>query len=303
MPPKANLQAGVAYATLAYISWGLFPLYFHAIVGVAALEVVAHRTLWSLVFLIAVLAVRGHWRWLFDLVHQPRVLAAFALSSLLLSSNWLTYIWAVSSGHVLDSSLGYFMLPLVNVAIGFFVLHERPRPAQWVAVAFATAGVVWLALQAGHPPWIALTLALTFGFYGLLRKIAVLGPLEGLALETLLLAPLALGVLVYCNGWSWGALLHADPLTRGLLLGAGPITALPLLLFAAGARRIPLTTLGILQYISPTLQFGLGVFLFREAFSFHRMLGFGLIWLALLVYSVEGISAARRSEQQRSPAA
>ena len=291
----------MAYATLAYISWGLFPLYFHAITGVHALAVVAHRTLWSLVFLLGVLGVRRHWSWLTALLRQPRVLGAFALSSLLLSSNWLTYIWAVSSGHVLDSSLGYFMLPLVNVAIGFFLLHERPRNAQWVAVACAAAGVVWLALQAGHPPWIALTLALTFGFYGLLRKIAVLGALEGLALETLLLAPLAVGVLVFLNGWQVSALWHPEPATRWLLLCAGPVTALPLLLFAAGARRIPLTTMGILQYISPTLQFALGVFLFKESFSVHRLLGFGLIWLALLIYSAEGIFNARRATHIARP--
>ena len=298
---NSGARGGALYAVLAYVSWGLFPLYFHAITGVAALEIVAHRTLWSLVFLLGVLLVRRHWRWLHEVLRQPRVLGAFALSALLLSSNWVTYVWAISSGHVLDSSLGYFMLPLVNVAIGYFVLHERPRRAQWLAVACATAGVLWLALQAGHPPWIALTLALTFGFYGLLRNIAALGALEGLALETVLLSPLALGALVYFNGLQWSAVFHPDPHTRWLLMGAGPLTALPLLLFAAGARRIPLTTLGVLQYISPTLQFALGVWLFHEAFAPARMFGFSLIWLALLIYSVDSWRAAQRASPPLSP--
>ena len=300
---NSSARGGVLYATLAYVAWGLFPLYFHVITGVAALEIVAHRTLWSLVFLLGVLLVRRHGRWLFDVLRQPRVIGAFVLSALLLSSNWVTYVWAISAGHVLDSSLGYFMLPLVNVAIGFFVLHERPRRAQWVAVACAAAGVLWLALQAGHPPWIALTLALTFGFYGLLRKIAALGALEGLALETVLLSPLAIGALLYFNGPHWAAVFHPDVATRWLLIGAGPLTALPLLLFAAGARRIPLTTLGVLQYISPTLQFALGVWLFHEAFAPARMLGFGLIWVALLIYSVDSWRTAQRASVVVSPQA
>ena len=282
------------YATLAYICWGLFPLYFHRLSLVGPFELVAHRTLWSLVFLLGVLLVRRRWAWLAEVFVQPRVLGAFALSATLLSANWLTYIWAVTNEHVLDSSLGYFMLPLVNVAIGYFLLHERQRRGQWFAVLVATLGVLWLTLQAGHPPWIALTLALTFGFYGLLRKVAVLGALEGLVLETLLLCPVALAALVFLQwqGRSVTANGHAELL--GWLVLAGPLTALPLLLFAAGARRIPLMTLGLLQYISPMLQFALGVWLFHEAFESQRQLGFGLIWVALVVYSAEGWWFTRR---------
>jgi len=272
-------------------------LYFHLLSNVAAFEVVLHRTLWSLLFLLGLLSVRGRWSWLGELAGQPRVLAAFALSATLLAVNWLTYIWSVTHHHVLDSSLGYFILPLVNVAIGFFVLRERPRRYQWVAVCVAASGVLWLAFQAGHPPWIALVLALSFGFYGLLRKVAVLGALEGLVLETMLLSPLAIIALAWLSWQGNSALVSADPFTLTWLVLAGPLTAIPLLLFAAGARRISLTTLGILQYISPTLQFGLGVWFYKEAFEPARMVGFLLIWLALVVYSVEGWQFSRSRHQ------
>jgi chloramphenicol-sensitive protein RarD len=282
------MNPGIAYAALAYLCWGLFPLYFRQLTDVPALEVVLHRTLWSLVFVLGVLAVRRQWAWMAALLRQPRVLGAFAASALLLSANWLTYVWAVNNGHVVDASLGYFILPLVSVALGYFFLHERPRPGQWLAVAVAAAGVLWLTVQSGRLPWIALVLAITFGFYGLLRKVAVLGALEGLALETMLLAPVAAIVLGVWAGQGRGALAHGDAAALGWLLLAGPITAIPLLLFAAGARRIPLAMMGILQYLSPSLQFALGVWLFHEPFEASRLVGFVLIWTALLVYSLEG---------------
>jgi chloramphenicol-sensitive protein RarD len=288
------MNIGLVYAALAYGAWGLFPLYFHQLTQVGALEVVLHRTLWSLVFLLLVLLVLRRWAWLRTVARQPRVLGAFALSALLLALNWLTYVWSVQNQHVLDASLGYFILPLMNVAMGYVLLHERPRPVQWVAVALAASGVLWLALQAGRPPWIALVLAASFGFYGLLRKLAVLGALEGLALETMLLAPAALLALALLTWQGQSALAQADAATLGWLLLAGPLTALPLLLFAAGARRVSLTSLGLLQYISPTLQFALGVWAFHEPFAPSRLLGFALIWLALLVYSAEGWWALQR---------
>jgi chloramphenicol-sensitive protein RarD len=294
------MQLGVIYAALAYTAWGLLPIFFKQLTGVGAFEVVAHRTVWSLVFLLGVLAVRRHWAWLGTVLRTPRVLGAFALSALLLAVNWCTYVWAVQNAHVLDASLGYFILPLVNVALGYVFLHERPRAGQWLAVAVAAAGVLWLTLQAGRPPWVALVLASTFGFYGLLRKVASLGALEGLALETLLMAPVAGALLAW---WTWqgqGALVHAPASTMGWLLLAGPFTAVPLLLFAAGARRIPLATLGILQYISPTLQLLVGVWLYGEAFGGARVLGFVLIWSALLVYSLEGWWNSRRTPDLRA---
>ncbi len=288
------MNPGILYATLAYTAWGLFPLYFHQLIGVAPLEVVMHRTLWSAVFLLCVLAVLRRWTWLAAVARQPRVLAAFALSAALLTLNWLTYVWAVHNQHLLDASLGYFILPLVNVAIGFFILHERPRRGQWLAVSVATSGVLWLAVQAGHPPWIALILAFSFGAYGLLRKVGALGALEGLSLETLLLAPLALGVLGYLSWQGRSAFVQGDAATLGWLLFGGPMTALPLLLFAAGARRITLTTMGILQYISPSLQFAIGVWLFHEPFESTRFVGFVLIWAALVIYSLEGWWASKQ---------
>jgi chloramphenicol-sensitive protein RarD len=288
------MNSGVLYAALAYSAWGLFPAFFKLLGHVNPFEVVLHRMVWALVFLLCVLTVLRRWSWLRDVARQPRVLAAFGASALLLSANWSVYVWALQNGHVVDASLGYFILPLVNVAFGFAFLHERPRPVQWLAVAVAGAGVLWLTLQAGQLPWVALVLAATFGVYGLLRKVAALGALEGLTLETLLLAPFALGLLAW---WAWqgqGVLVQGDAPTLGWLLLAGPLTAIPLLLFAAGARRIPLGTLGILQYISPSLQMLLGVWLYGEAFEPARAVGFYLIWLALVVYSLDSLWNSRK---------
>lgn len=288
------MNPGLIYAALAYMAWGLFPIYFKQLIQVNAFEVVMHRMLWSFVFLVVVLLVLKRWAWLREVGRQPRVLLAFGVSALLLSANWSVYVWAVQNAHVLDASLGYFILPLVNVAFGFVFLHERPRPVQWLAVAVAASGVLWLTVQAGRLPWVALLLASTFGTYGLLRKVAKLGALEGLALETLLLLPLAVGLLGW---WTWhgqGALVQGDPTTIGWLLLAGPLTAIPLLLFAAGARRIPMATLGILQYISPSLQMLLGVWLYGEVFDPARAIGFYLIWLALAIYSLDSIWNGRK---------
>ena len=238
------------------------------------------------------------WAWLRGVTRQPKVLLSFGVSALLLSVNWSVYVWAVQNAHVLDASLGYFILPLVNVAFGFIFLKERPRPVQWLAMALAAAGVIWLTLQAGRLPWIALLLAATFGIYGLLRKLAPLGALEGLTLETLLLSPFAAAMLAW---WAWhgqGALVQGHAPTMAWLLLAGPLTAIPLLLFAAGARRIPMATLGILQYISPSLQLLVGVWLYGEVLAPVRVIGFCLIWVALVVYSVDSWWSARL---QRSP--
>jgi len=238
------MNRGVAYAALAYMGWGLMPIYFKQLAHVGAFEVVMHRTVWAMLFLLGVLLVLKRWAWLRGLLREPRVLGAFALSALLLSCNWLVYVWAVQNQHVLDASLGYFILPLVNVALGYVFLHERPRPGQWLAVFVAATGVLWLTVQTDRLPWIALLLASSFGFYGLLRKVAVLGALEGLALETMMLAPVAMAVLGF-GVWQGQSILVQGPAeTMGWLMLAGPLTAVPLLLFAAGARRIPMATLG-----------------------------------------------------------
>jgi chloramphenicol-sensitive protein RarD len=290
----AAMSPGVLQAALAYAMWGLFPLYFQLVSTVAPLEIVLHRSLWSLAVVLVLLAVLRRWAWLRDIVRVPRTLATFALSALLLSANWLVYVWAVNNGRVVDSSLGYFITPLVNVLLGYFVLQERPRRAQWVALAIAAAGVLWLTFFAGSLPWVGLVLAASFGIYGLMRKTAPLGALEGLALETLLLAPLAAGLLAWRTSHGGSALSGGDATLLGLLALTGPLTALPLLLFAAGARRIPMTTLGVLQYIGPTIQFALGVWLFHEPFAGPRLVGFILIWLSLVIYTAEGWLSMRR---------
>ncbi|MDP9108783.1 MAG: EamA family transporter RarD [Pseudomonadota bacterium] len=283
------MRIGMLYAAAAYLMWGLFPLYFKALQAVPAQQILTHRIVWSLLLLVVVLSVRRQWRWLRDLAGQPKVLAGFVGSACLLSTNWFIYIWAVNSGRVVDSSLGYFMNPLVNVLLGYLMLGERLRPVQWAAVALAGCGVAWLTWQSGHPPWIGLALAASFGLYGLLRKTASLGALEGLSLETLVLFPFALGYLIYLTMHDHNAFLQVSPVSQWLLVAAGPITAIPLLLFAAGARRISLATLGLLQYLGPSLQLMLGVWLYHEPFGQDRLIGFMAIWAALVVYSGEGL--------------
>ena len=289
------MNAGVVYAALAFLWWGLFPLYFRIVPGVPPGEVLAHRIVWCVMLLLAVLSWRRQWAWLLPVLRQAKVLAAFVASALLLSANWLTYIWSVNNGHVVDASLGYFITPLVNVLLGYTLLHERPRRAQWLALALATLGVIWLTLQTGRLPWIALALAATFGCYGLLRKIAVLGALEGLTLETMLLAPLALAALAYWSAQGNATFPAPEALTNLWLFALGPITAVPLLLFAAAARRLSLTTLGLLQYIGPSIQFVLGLWVFHEPFTPARLAGFAMIWIALLVYTADGWAVGRRN--------
>jgi chloramphenicol-sensitive protein RarD len=293
------MHRGIACAALAYILWGLFPLYFLQLASIAPVEVVAHRVVWSLLLLLGVLALRRQWAWLAPVLRQPKTLAAFGASALLLAGNWGVYIWAVTNGHVLDSSLGYFITPLVNVLLGTTLLHERPRSAQWAALSLAAAGVLWLTWQGGRLPWIALVLAASFGTYGLLRKVAVLGALEGLTLETLLLAPFAFAALAWWAAQGTAGFPADTWQTNLWLIGVGPVTAIPLLLFAAGARRITLTTLGLLQYLGPTIQFGLGVWLFREPLTAARLVGFALIWGALLLYTVDGWRVSRQEAVPR----
>ena len=289
------MPTGPACAALAYICWGLFPLYIKQVAHVPALEVVVHRSVWSMVFVLALLALLGRFGWMRQVLRQPRVLGVFALSALLLSINWLLYVWAVNGNRLLDASLGYFINPLLNVLLGYAVLHERPRRWQWVAVALAAAGVLWLTIAAGQLPWVSLALALSFALYGLLRKTAELGAMEGLALETILMAPLTVGALAFILWRGDGAFLTGHSRDDWLLLLGGPLTAIPLLLFAAGARRVSMSTLGLLQYLGPSIQFVLGIWLYHEPFSALRGVGFALIWCGLLVYSGESLLRYRRS--------
>lgn len=298
------MSSGILYGLSAYVLWGMFPLFFKQLQAASAIEVVLHRMVWSLVFVLIVLAVLRRWSWLGDVRRSPALLGKFAVSALLLAGNWLSYVWAVNNGHVLDASLGYFILPLINVALGFIFLHERPRKAQWAAFALAATGVLWMAVQSGHVPWLALLIAMTFGFYGLMRKTATLGALEGMSLETMLLAPLAVVALLWAGpsgpGSQWPA--H-DAHTWLFFLLSGPVTAIPLLLFAAGARRVPLSTMGFLQYITPSILALMGVFLYGETFAGPRAVGFVFIWVALALYTAEGLWAGRRAAAARAAAA
>lgn len=287
------MPQGLIAAALAYILWGVFPLYIKQVAHVSAAEVVAHRSAWSLVFVFALLLWWRRTAWLKAALADPKVLKVFAGSALLLALNWGLYVWAVNAGRILDASLGYFINPLFNVLLGVVFLRERPRPRQWLAVGIAAAGVLWLIVAAGEWPWVALVLACTFGLYGLIRKTAPLDAAEGLALETLMQAPVA---LLLIGWWTWlgtGGLAGHDAPTLVWLLLAGPFTAVPLLLFATGARRLTLATLGLLQYLGPTLQFLIGVFVYGEPFNAERAVGFALIWLALLIYSAESWRAWR----------
>jgi len=291
------MRAGILSAALAFLCWGLFPIYFHAIGDVPPLQILAHRMLWSLAFLLIVLAFRRQWKWLAQ-VRQPRVFWSFVASAILLSANWLVYIWAVKNGHVIEASLGYFINPLVNIMLGYLLLKERMRTAQWGAIAIAALGVGWLTWQSGAVPWIALFLAASFGGYGLLRKTAALGALEGLSFETMVLFPIAAGYVGWLTFTGENAFINTtSDMTRVLLVAAGPITAIPLLLFASGARKIPLSILGLLQYLSPTLQFLLGVWMFHEAFSSDRLVGFLMIWGALLLFAGEGLWRSRTTNK------
>lgn len=283
------MNTGLLYATLAFGIWGLFPLYFQFIAQVPPLEVVLHRSTWSLLLMLGVLAWQGRWAWLGDTLRQPRRVALFAVSALLLAGNWLVYVMAVQTGRVAEASLGYFITPLVNVLLGVLVLRERLRVLQWVAVALAACAVLWLTWQAGRLPWIALTLACSFGLYGLMRKTAPLGALEGLVLENLLLAPLVLPALVWWTLTRDGVLAVGPPSQVGWLLLSGPLTAAPLLFFAGGARRLKLATLGLVQYLAPTLQLLLAVVVFHEPFSPQRLFGFALIWSALALVSADAL--------------
>ncbi len=284
-----QINRGMVYAAGAYICWGLLPFFWKALQGVPALEILAHRMVWSLLVVLLLLSYQGRWEWLQVVLVGPRILLTFLTTALLLTTNWFVYIWAVNAGYVVEASLGYFINPLVSVLLGVLFLKERLRFWQAVAVIIALAGVVYLTFSYGALPWIALTLAVSFGLYGLMRKTARLPSLEGLTLETLLLFLPALGYLLVLEWSGQGAFGHTTATTNVLLAASGLATAVPLLLFAAGARLIPLSLLGVLQYIAPTLQFLIGVSVYHEPLTWTRLVGFCLIWLALGVYSIEGL--------------
>jgi chloramphenicol-sensitive protein RarD len=282
------MNRGLWYGAAAYTIWGTFPLYWRLLRHVPSLEVLAHRIVWSSVALgVVVVAMRGAGAW--RTVSRP-VLGQYAIAAVLIAINWLTYIYGVSQEQVVEVSLGYFITPLINVLLGTVVLRERLRPLQWVAVALAAAGVAYLTYQHGSLPWIAVGLAVSFGGYGLVKKTATLPALEGLALETVvLLAP----AVVYLLVGAGGAFGPGDLATDALLIGGGLVTIGPLLLFASAVRRVPLTIIGIIQYLSPTISFVIGVFLLGEPFSRHQFIGFGFVWSAIALFTIDGLRSRR----------
>ncbi|HXH02514.1 MAG TPA: EamA family transporter RarD [Candidatus Competibacteraceae bacterium] len=291
--PAATL--GLLYGLAGFGIWGLFPLYFKALQQVPAPEVLAHRVAWSTLLLLLLLGWHGRLPALAAELRAARRLGFYLLTTLLLAGNWLIFIWASQHGRVLEASLGYYINPLVNVALGMVVLGERLNPRQWLAVALAAAGVGLLVLGYGAVPWVSLGLALTWGGYGLLRKKAGFDPMLGLGAETLLLTPLAGGYLLWLGGQGQGALGHLGALTDTLLVLAGLATTVPLLCFLQAAQRLRLSTIGLMQYLTPTLQFLLAVGLMGERLDPAQFLTFALIWLGLAVYSLDALRVLRRA--------
>lgn len=286
-------RRGFWYGIGAYASWGVFPLYWKLLASVPVLEVVSHRIVWSAVLLVAYVAARGQLRPLRASLAEPGVIATYAAASALIAINWGVFIWAVGSGHVVETSLGYFVNPLLSVLLAVFVLGERLRRWQWVAVAVAAAGVAYLAVAHGRPPWISLVLATSFALYGLVKKRAPLGSVHGLTIETGLLTLPSAALLAWTQQAGDAAFLRSGALVDSLLVAAGAVTVAPLLMFATAAQRIPLLWIGLLQYIAPTLQLAIGVLVFGEPFTQDRIVGFSLVWLALVVFAVEGLVAHR----------
>jgi chloramphenicol-sensitive protein RarD len=287
-------RRGVTAAAVCYFLWGLVPIFWKQLADIDAVELIAHRHLWSLVFVALLLAAQGGLAGVGAALPGWRAVGLNFLSGTMLTANWLIYVWGVNHGRVIECSLGYFLVPLVNVATGRLVLDEHLRPLQWTAIALAGLGVGILVWQLGHPPWIALGEAASWGVYSLMRKQSPLAPLVGLAVETLLLAPLAIGFLAWQHHLGAGALGRVAAGEQFLVLTSGIVTAVPLLLFAYGAQRIRLSTLGLLQYIAPTAQFALAILLYHEPFTPDRLLSFGLIWAALALYTFDNLVVQRR---------
>ena len=290
------MRKGVLAGIGAYTLWGLFPIYWRLLEQVPAIEILAHRIVWSLAFVALILLIQRDWHWTKEVLHNRRTLLTYSLAAVLLSINWFTYIWAVNAGYVVEASLGYFINPLVNFMLGVIFFGEKLRGGQVAAVLLAVLGVVYLTLSYGSLPWIALVLAFSFGAYGLIKKTASLESMHGFSLETAVLFLPALAFLFYRNANGVGAFMHQDTITTLLLILAGPVTSVPLLLFGFAARTIPLSMLGFIQYITPTLQFMLGVFVYNEPFPLSRLVGFCMIWLALILYSIEGVRFNRRQK-------
>lgn len=287
------MKKGVVAGLGAYLLWGVFPIYWKWLQTVPALQILGHRMVWSLIFVAGLLVLQRDRAWLGAALRQRKTLLTYTLAAVLLSGNWFIYIWAVNAGYIVETSLGYFINPLVNVLLGVIILNERLRRAQAGAVILAGVGVLYLTVNYGRLPWIALALAFSFAIYGLLKKTAPLSATHSFTLETMVMLVPATTYLVFQEVSGVGAFGHQSWLVTLLLVLAGPVTSIPLILFGVAARRIPLSMIGFLQYLAPTLQFLIGVFIYRESFPTSRLLGFSLIWIALIIYSLDSLLHSR----------
>lgn len=292
------MNKGFVFASLSYFLWGLLPLYWKLLDEIPAFQIMCHRIVWSVVFLILIQVFKQDFNWLKIGFRQKKILLTFFSSALLLSINWFTYIWSVNNGRTIEGSLGYFINPLFMVILGVIFLKERPDKLSWFAIGLATIGIVYTIVIYGSIPWVAFVLVFSFGTYGLIRKTAALNSIQGLTLETILMFIPALFFLFYYEFTGTGAFGHLS-LTKTLLLTmSGIATSVPLLFFAMGARLIQYTTVGILQYIAPTLQFLIGLLIFKEEFSTNRLIGFSFVWLALIIYTINMIIKRRKQAEQ-----
>jgi chloramphenicol-sensitive protein RarD len=287
------MKKGIWYAIGAYSAWGLFPIYWKLLQIVPAPQLISHRVAWSFLSLLAIILFSGTYRKFRSVAFKKKVMLIYCGAALLIGTNWLIYVWAVNSGFIIETSLGYFINPLFSVLLGVVFLHEKMRVFQWVPVGLAGCGVIFLTFVYGSPPWIALSLAASFGTYGLIKKIAPLSSLYGLTLETGMLLIPAVFFLLYTDSVGQCIFLHAGVHYDLLLIGAGPITIVPLLMFASATRRIPLSLVGILHYIAPSLQFLLGVAVYKEPFTTEQLIGYSIVWIALILFAVEGLHARR----------
>ena len=289
----SGLRAGVAGGFGAYFLWGLFPLYWGFLEPATPTEVLAARVVFSLVCMVALVTAVGQWAPVRAVLADPRRRGLLAVAAVVVSLNWGVYIWAVSAEHVVDASLGYFVNPLVSVALGVLVLGERMRPLQWLAIGIATLAVLYVTAALGRPPWIALVLAFSFGSYGLLKKLAGVDAIASLTVELVILTPFALGYVLWLAERGTLAFGHHGWGHALLMAGAGPVTAIPLLLFGFAAHRVPLTVLGPLQYVTPSMQLVIGVWLFGEPMSGQRWLAFSGVWVALAIFTIDAVRASR----------
>jgi chloramphenicol-sensitive protein RarD len=297
---EGKAKEGVWYALGAYAFWGMFPVYWKALGQVPAPQLLCHRILWSFVWLSLVLAVTGKRVTFRRTTLRGAVFLLYSAAAALIGVNWLTYVWAVNAGFIVETSLGYFINPLLSVLMGVLILRERLRPRQWIPICLAAVGILYMTYAHGTLPWIALLLASTWATYGLIKKLAPLGPSPGLALETGILLLPVLSYLVYADLTGKGVFLHTSLSTDLLLVGAGVTTTIPLFLFAVAVRRIPLSLVGILRYIAPTIQFLLGVLVYKEPFTSSRVIGFGIVWLALVIFGMESFVTHRVRRLQSS---